>query len=90
MKNVKVNVIFDRLHDSLKNSRHNKVTRRALLRIKELEAAAEAAEAAPAEVGEPKRTIPKAKTAPGIVLKEHQKGTKQPAKLQVKIIINTI
>ena len=42
MKNVKTNVLFDRLYESLKNSRQNKVTRKQMQDEKEKEEAAAA------------------------------------------------
>ena len=60
MKNVKTNVLFDRLHESLKNSRHNKVTRKQIQDKKEQE------ENALAEVvqGAAAVTVPKTRSAP--------------------------
>ncbi len=42
MKNVKTTFLFDRLHESLKNFRHNKVTRKQMNAKKEKEEAAAA------------------------------------------------
>jgi hypothetical protein len=56
MKNVKTNILFDRLHESLKNSRHNKVTRKQMQDKKEEEAAKAEVEQGAAIVTVPKTT----------------------------------
>ena len=58
MKNVKTNILFDRLHESLKNSRHNKVTRKQIQEKKEKEEAAadEVVQNTAAAVNEPKNS----------------------------------
>jgi len=69
MKNVKTNKLFDRLHDTLKNSRHNKVTKK--VKVAKDEDGAETAEL----VAGPAPKVAKTRHAPPIKAVEHRKGT---------------
>ncbi len=91
MKNFKTNLLFDRLHESLKNFRHNKVTQKQMQDKKEKEEKEEAAAAEVVQDAEPVK-VPKTKSVPNKIqakLVAAPSAAESTNDAKVKVLFNT-